>query len=222
MGRHLWHPHWTAAVVGFNLDVECINAEKGILTNLRNPNVKDLKRNFGQLRRLRLCDEENSNEQLPVHVILGAADYQRIRSTRKPILGANPDQDPGAEYTMLGSPNGTATPKCWKTAQLTSLHLYINQQREGVKESEDPRNSMAQRGRYASSMLWAVSLPSHTPYETKDSGCHQRNIRRPGLCITYHDHWQNYFQLDLSAENWLGWTGPSWYTSTLGSLDQRT
>ena len=92
----------SAAVVGFSLDVECINAEKGILTNLPNPNVEDLKRNFGQLRRLPLCDEENSSEQLPVHIILGAADYQRIRSTRKPILGANPDQDPGAEYTMLG------------------------------------------------------------------------------------------------------------------------
>ena len=31
----------------------------------------------GQLRRLPLCDEENSNEQFPVHIILGAADYQR-------------------------------------------------------------------------------------------------------------------------------------------------
>lgn len=64
--------------------------------------MKELKRIFGQLRRLPLCDEGSSSEQLPVHIILGEADYQRIRSTRKPILGANPDQDPGAEYTMLG------------------------------------------------------------------------------------------------------------------------
>ena len=92
----------STAVAGFSLDVECIHAEKGILTLLPNPNVKTLKRNFGQLRRLPLCDEENISKELPVHIILGAADYQRIRSTRKPILGADPDQDPGAEYTMLG------------------------------------------------------------------------------------------------------------------------
>jgi len=92
----------SATVAGFSLDVECIHAEKGILTYLPNPNVKTLKRNFGQLRRLPLCDEENISKELQVHIILGAADYQRIRSTRKPILGANPDQDPGAEYTMLG------------------------------------------------------------------------------------------------------------------------
>ena len=37
-----------------------------------------------------------------MHIILGAADYQRIRSTEKPIFGSNPDTDPGAEFTMMG------------------------------------------------------------------------------------------------------------------------
>ena len=36
-----------------------------------------------------------------MHIKLGAADYQRIRSTEQPVLGANPDKDPGAEFTML-------------------------------------------------------------------------------------------------------------------------
>ena len=92
----------STTVTGIFLDVECIYAEKGILTLLPNPNVKELKRNFGQQRRLPLCDEGRSSEQLPAHIILGGADYQRIRSTRKPVLGVNPDQGPGAEYTMLG------------------------------------------------------------------------------------------------------------------------
>ena len=39
---------------------------------------------------------------MPVHVILGAADYQRIRTTEPLILGVDPDKDPGAEFTMLG------------------------------------------------------------------------------------------------------------------------
>ena len=33
---------------------------------------------------------------------MGAADYQRIKTTEPPILGNNPDKDPGAELTMLG------------------------------------------------------------------------------------------------------------------------
>ena len=32
-------------------------------------------------------------------MILGAADYQRIKTTEPPVMGANPDLDPGAEYT---------------------------------------------------------------------------------------------------------------------------
>ena len=39
---------------------------------------------------------------MPVHIILGAADYQRIRTTEPPVLGNNPDKDPGAEFTKLG------------------------------------------------------------------------------------------------------------------------
>ena len=39
---------------------------------------------------------------MPIHIILGVADYQRIRTTEPLILGANPDKDPGAEFMMLG------------------------------------------------------------------------------------------------------------------------
>ena len=51
---------------------------------------------------MRFCDEDKSEDQLPIHIILGAADYQRIRSAEPPVLGENPDTDPGAEYTMFG------------------------------------------------------------------------------------------------------------------------
>lgn len=90
------------AVVGFTLDVKCINAERAILTFLQNPNAKELKGNFSRLRKVRLSDEDDSSDHLPGHIIVGAADYQRIKTTEKPVLGTNPDQDPGDEYTMLG------------------------------------------------------------------------------------------------------------------------
>ena len=42
---------------------------------------------------MRFCDEDNSEDQLPIHIILGAVDYQRIRSAEPPVLGENPDTD---------------------------------------------------------------------------------------------------------------------------------
>ena len=90
------------AVEGFSLEVECINAEKDVLTYLPNPNIQALKRQHGRLRRLPFSEEETEGESIPVHIILGAADYLRIRTTEPLILGANPNKDPGAEFTMLG------------------------------------------------------------------------------------------------------------------------
>ena len=51
---------------------------------------------------MRFCDEDNSEDQLPRHIILGAADYQGIRLAEPPVIAENLDADPGAEYTMLG------------------------------------------------------------------------------------------------------------------------
>ena len=90
------------AVEGFSIDVECINAEKDVLTHLPNPNIKALKKQCGRFRRLTFTEEATRSDTMPVHVILGAADYQRIRTTEPLILGVDPDKDPGAEFTMLG------------------------------------------------------------------------------------------------------------------------
>lgn len=73
-----------------------------MLTYLPNPNVTALKNQYGQLRRLNFSEEGTRDESMPVQIILGAADYQRIRTTEPLISGANPDKDPVAEFTMLG------------------------------------------------------------------------------------------------------------------------
>ena len=92
------------AVEGFSFDVECINAEKNVLTSPPNPNIHNLKKQYARLRWLPFTEEETRSESMPMHIILGAADYQRMRTTEPLILRANPDKDPGAEFTMLGWP----------------------------------------------------------------------------------------------------------------------
>ena len=90
------------AVDGFRFDLKCINGEKDMLTYLPNPRIKTLKKKYKRFRCLKFSDEDTEEDKLPIHIILGAADYQRIKTTEPPVLGPNPDVDPGAEFTMLG------------------------------------------------------------------------------------------------------------------------
>ena len=53
-------------------------------------------------QKIPFSEEETKGEMISVHIILGAADYQRIRTTEPSVLGSNPDKDPGAEFTKLG------------------------------------------------------------------------------------------------------------------------
>ena len=38
----------------------------------------------------------------PIHIIMGAADHQRINKTESAVSRENSDKDPGVEMTMLG------------------------------------------------------------------------------------------------------------------------
>ena len=64
---------------GFKIDLECINAEKPILTKLPNPNVEEVKKQQPRLRRLKISE-----------------------AIAPPLLGNKPKKDPGEEFTMLG------------------------------------------------------------------------------------------------------------------------
>ena len=86
----------------FNMELQVINAEKPVLTNLPNPRIADQKNKHNHIKRLVVSEETANQDKLPVHIILGAADVQRIKSTEPPVLGPNPDTDPGAKFTMLG------------------------------------------------------------------------------------------------------------------------
>ncbi len=90
------------AVSGYEIKIECINAEKEILTTLPNPRIADLKQRNPRLKEVSLCEEKTTSECMPVHVMLGVSDFQRIRTSGTLILGTNPDLDAGAEFTMLG------------------------------------------------------------------------------------------------------------------------
>ena len=86
----------------FTLPINCTNAEKNILTYLPNQRIKDLKRKYPRISRLQFSDEDTIADELPIHIVLGVGDYQRIKTTEPPILGEDPTKDPGAELTKFG------------------------------------------------------------------------------------------------------------------------
>lgn len=87
---------------GFSVEIECINAEKDVLTTLPNPNIKGLKERLPRLRRLSFTEESNKGRNVPIHIILGVGDYQQIRTSEPLIFGSQPETDPVAEFTKLG------------------------------------------------------------------------------------------------------------------------
>ena len=85
------------------IEVNCVNAEKPVLTYLPNPHIPEIKKSNKRFQQLVFSEEMvSSGDQLPVHIILGAADIQRIKSTEPAVLGDNSDCDPVAELTTLG------------------------------------------------------------------------------------------------------------------------
>ena len=93
----------TSSVVdNFNVVVPCISAEKEVLTYLPNPNIPELKQKNTKVKRTPFADENTTKDYLPVHVILGVADYQKKKTSEPIVFGKHPETDSFAEFTKLG------------------------------------------------------------------------------------------------------------------------
>ena len=144
------------------MEVEFTNAEKEILTYLFNPKIGDLKRRYPRLRRLKFSEERTKEDRIPIHIILGAADYQRIKTTEPCILGRNPDRDPGAELTMLG---WIIAGKTTGSGLGTEKHLFLNSSQdefERICSLETRRAEEHAKSRHQFKTKSVVKLPYNT------------------------------------------------------------
>ena len=62
----------------FDLDVNVTKIEKRELLSLENPRYKDVVEKHAHLRGVRMDDDYDEKEQLPIHLILGANDYANV------------------------------------------------------------------------------------------------------------------------------------------------
>ena len=62
----------------FGMNLQCVNAEKPVLTYLPNLRISELKQRNHRIRRLIFSEEQATADKLPVHMILGAVDTEKM------------------------------------------------------------------------------------------------------------------------------------------------
>ena len=83
----------------FKMDVNLIKVNKGELLTLDNPNYDSVIAKYPHLKGVELRDRD-TKPRLPVHIILGAGEYARVKTETPPHIGK--DGEPVAELTKLG------------------------------------------------------------------------------------------------------------------------
>ena len=83
----------------YELDVELTKVDRPELLLVDNPRYEELRSRYPYLRPVEINETQNK-PQLPVHLVLGAGEYARIKVAEKPLVGR--EGEPVAEKTKLG------------------------------------------------------------------------------------------------------------------------
>ena len=83
----------------YSIDINVSKVDKPELMTLQNPRYKDLKQRYPHLNGVELNDSD-TKAQLPVHLVLGASEYAKIKTKTAPKIGFV--GEPVAEKTKFG------------------------------------------------------------------------------------------------------------------------
>ena len=83
----------------FKLSIEVTKVDRNELLTLPNPRYRETLAKFPHLNGVKMHDNDEKPE-LPVHLILGASEYARIKTETKPKIGQ--PSEPVAELTKFG------------------------------------------------------------------------------------------------------------------------
>ena len=83
----------------FTLKIESYKAEKEVLLEIPNPNYSEMQKKYAHLSDIIMTDHDTKTD-LPVHVILGAGDYTKIKTQERARVGQ--PGEPIAELTRPG------------------------------------------------------------------------------------------------------------------------
>ena len=179
--------------------------DKGVLLTIPNPNYEELISKYPHLEGV-VMDDNDKKSELPIHLILGASEYSRIKTETKPRIGQ--PSEPIAEFTMLG----WAMMSSGREAGLSNVYLTKSSMADykqlcslDVLELEDrPETDQgnvygefveqlhrSEEGWYESGLLWK---PGHGRLLTNEQGSIKRLEslvrklqREPGMIDKYDE-----------------------------------
>ena len=188
----------------FKIGIEINKSEKGVLLELPNPNYPEIQKSYNHLKDITINDSDTKKE-LPVHVILGAGDYTKIKTQERARVGQ--PGEPIAELTKLGwvviSP-GQETSVTKMLFHKTSVHDYENlcnldtldvkdehtNRDEKIYDAFQKQLRRSDEGWYETNLIWKEK---HAPLNDNKSGSLGRlnnllrNLSRNNLLETYDD-----------------------------------
>ena len=110
----------------FKIGIEINKLEKEVLQELPNPNYPDIQKSYNHLKDI-IINDTDTKKELPVHVILGAGDYTKVKTQERAKVGQ--PGEPVAELTKPGwvvISHGQETSVTKMLFSKTSVHDYDN------------------------------------------------------------------------------------------------
>ena len=112
----------------FEMTTKVNKVDKGVLLTVSNPHYEELISKYPHLEGVVMGDNDKKSE-LPIHLILGASEYSRIKTETKPRIGR--PSEPIAELTTLE----WAMMSSGKETGLSNVYLKKSHQQQTMSNS---------------------------------------------------------------------------------------
>ena len=157
----------------FSIKTEVNKVDRKVLINLQNPRYEKLKERYQHLNNVTFNDNDKKSE-LPIHCILGASEYTRIKTTSRPKMGKQGEpvaeltrfgwtlMCPGREVDITGTMLTHTTSKDYDrlcSLDVLGLEDIDNDQRE-VHEEFKAQLCHNDDGSYETGLIWKIGHPT--------------------------------------------------------------
>ena len=150
------------------LSTEVSKVDKDVLMYVSNPKYEKMISSYKHLEGVKM-DDNDTKQDLPIHIILGNSDFTKIKTKEIPRVGNV--GEPVAEFTKLGwmimSPGHEPQPRMYLTQSLQDYDRLCNLDVLGVQEPEneetvfrDFKDQLTKRDNYyETGLLWKIGHP---------------------------------------------------------------
>ena len=194
--------------------VEATNVNRPIITEVPNPWIRRVKFKQPKLNGIRFTEDKSTGDMLPVHLLLGVQDFNKIKMEKAPVIGSGKHR-PVSEQTTLGwilyaGGEVSHANRCYLT--MTGPQQFEAMVRLDVLGLEEPTThsfehedfkgqiTMTTEGRYQSGLPWkpdTAELPDNKTIAHGRLQSTTKKLERAGQLHAYNDIMQEHVEQGL-------------------------